>query len=236
MPGPHDLHFMKALKAHRAGNVEGARQILQAILAEDADHSDSLEVLGMILSEQGELDRAIELTERLVGLAPESIMAHANLSRYWMLKGDKETAEEWQAKARVLGWKEEIGRKGGSATGTGATERPVDPDEVARQEETVSGDPDNVIARMALASSYMKLEMPVKAVGHLREALARDPEMSILYLNLGKALEAANMPTEAIEIYAAGVPRADERGDLMPRNQMASRLADLKKRQADSAT
>ena len=113
----HELQFMQALRAHRSGDRDTAREILESILQNDADHCDSLEVLGMILSEQSELDRAIALTEHLSRLKPDSIMAHANLSRYWMLKGDKETAEEWQAKARVLGWKEEIGRKGSTQKG-----------------------------------------------------------------------------------------------------------------------
>jgi tetratricopeptide (TPR) repeat protein len=231
MPGPHDMTFMKALAANRKGDAAGARALLESVLAEEPDHTDSLEVLGMILSEQGELERAIEVTERLVGLAPSSIMAHANLSRYHMLKGDKETAEEWQAKARTLGWKEEIARKG-AAAGTAATERPVDPDVVEKQEAMIGEHPDDVMTRLALAKNYIKLEMPIKAVGHLREALKHDPKLSVLYLELGKALEAANLAADAVPVYTSGIPVADKNGDLMPRNQMQSRLADLQKKAA----
>ena len=71
----------------RKGDIERAREILEAMLADDPDHADALEVLGMMLSEADELDRAIELTTKLVGLQPQSIMAHANLSRFYMLKG-----------------------------------------------------------------------------------------------------------------------------------------------------
>lgn len=228
MPAPHDMQFMQALAANRRGDAAGARTILEAVLEVDPDHADSLEVLGMILSEQGELDRAITVTERLVGLAPGSIMAHANLSRYHMLKGDKETAEEWQARARTLGWKEEIARKGAQA-GTAATERPVDPDVVEKQEAMITDNPDDVMTRLALSRNYAKLELPIKAVGHLREALKCDPGMSVLYLELGKALEAANLSADAVTVYTSGIPIADKNGDLMPRNQMQSRLADLKK-------
>ena len=240
MPGsspdksPPDMRFLQALRLHRSGDVAGARAQLEAILDDDPDHQDALEVLGKICEEMGEVDRAIELTRHLALLAPNSIMANANLSRFFMLKGDKETAEEWQAKARVLGWKEEIGRKGEAAGAAGATERPIDPATLEKQEAAVAADPDSIVARMALASSYRKLEMPIKAVGHLREALKRDPDMSVLYLELGKALEAANLPHEALPVYETGVPIADRKGDLMPRNQMASRVADLKKRTPSS--
>ena len=224
---PPDIRFMSALRAYRKGDAAGAIEILESILGETPDHPDRLEVLGKILEEQGDVDRAIAITERLVELQPESIMAHANLSRFWMLKGDKEVAEEWQSKARVLGWKDEIARKG-EATGATTAERPVDPDTLAKQEQAVVDRPDDVIARMALASSYRKLDMPVKAVGHLREALKRDQGLSMLYLELGKALEASNMAREALPVYEQGLPIAEKNGDLMPRNQMASRIADLK--------
>lgn len=226
------MRFMAALKSRRQGNKAAALEQLEAILAAEPDHADALEVLGMMISEEGELDRAIELTERLVKLAPQSIMAHANLSRFHMLKGDKETAEEWQAKARVLGWKEEVGRK--AANSPGGLHDGVDPDALEKQEQAVEKDPDSVIARLTLGRSYLKLGMPAKAIGHLRHAQKRDPDMSVLYLELGKALEAANMKSEALQTYDEGVSVADRKGDLMPRNQMASRRVALKKETSSS--
>ena len=226
-----DPRLRAALMAKRKGDLEGARAQLEAILADDPDHADALELLGMMVSEAGDHDRAIELTTRLAELAPDSIMAHANLSRFYMLKGDKETAEEWQAKARVLGWKEEVGRKAAAAGDAGGLDAGVDPDMVEKQEQAVDADPDNVMARMSLASSYRKLGMPVKAVSHLQHALKLDETLSVVYLNLGKALEEANMPADAAAVYEKGIPLADKKGDLMPRNQMASRLAAIQKKE-----
>jgi predicted Zn-dependent protease len=240
-PSP-DLQFMKALKARRAGDRDGAVAILEAIVAEHPDHADSLEVLGMLLSERGELDRAIELTERVLQHKPDSIMAHANISRFHMLKGDKATAEDWQSKARVLGWKDEIARKGeaaggaggpdgaGGPGGAGGLERGPDPETVTRQERHVAEHPDDPRARLQLAGSYVKLGMHAKAIPHLRHALAADAEMSVLYLELGKALEAVGSADEAMTLYRQGAPLADRKGDFMPRNQMQSRLAALEKK------
>lgn len=230
LPAPPDPRFMQALKAKRQGRADEAREILEALLADDPDQRDALEVLGMLLSEKGDLERSIELTKRLVDLEPESIMAHANLSRFYMLAGDKETAEEWQAKARVLGWKDEMRRKTESGGFKSNLDAGVDPDVVERHEKAVEQDGNSVVARLALAGSYLKLGMPARAIGHLRHALGLDPEMSVLYLELGKALEAANIPAEACDVYRRGVAVADKRGDLMPRNQMASRLAALEKK------
>lgn len=229
-PAPPDPRFMKALLAKRQGRDDEARAILEDLLAAEPDHPDALEVLGMMLSETGELDRAIELTKHLADLAPESVMAHANISRFYMLKGDKETAEEWQAKARLLGWKEEMGRKAAQGGAKSNLDAGVDPDTLLKHEEAVEKDPESVMARMVLAGSYRKLGMPAKSIGHLRKALELDDTMSVLYLELGKSLEDANMIGEAVEVYEKGVPIAERKGDLMPRNQMSTRLADLKKR------
>ena len=230
-PAPVDLQFLKALSAHRKGDKIEARRLLEAILEQHPDHADSLEVLAMLLSESGQLDRAIELTQRLIGLRPDSIMGHANLSRFYMLKGDKTTAEDWQSKARVLGWKDELKRKGDAASaGQPSLERGPDPDTVTRQEDAVAANPDDALARIALASSYRKLSMPAKALGHLKRALASKPEMSTLYLDLGKTLEDVGSAVEAMETYRKGIPIADARGDLMPRNQMQTRLAALERK------
>jgi tetratricopeptide (TPR) repeat protein len=228
-PTDLDRRFMQALAANRKGDKPAARALLEQILAEQPDHADSLEVFGMLLSESGELDRAIEVTERVLKTRPDSIMAHANISRFWMLKGDKAVAEEWQAKARVLGWKDEIKRKGDAAP-TSGVERPPDAELVTKQEEAVVKDGKDVRARLALAGSYRKLGMAAKAVAQLKAALAADAQMSIIYLELGKALEEAGVGSEAAEIYRRGIPLADEKGDLMPRNQMQTRLAALERK------
>jgi predicted Zn-dependent protease len=237
VPAPSaDLAFLKALTANRSGNKTDAKHLLEEILDDEPEHADSLEVLAMLVSEDGELDLAIELTERLLVQRPDSIMGHANISRFFMLKGDKETAEEWQAKARVLGWKDELARKGEAAGGAPGLSRGPDPEVVMRQEQAVVDDPDSVLSRLTLARSYVKLEMHAKAIPHLRHALGVDDGMSVLYLELGKTLEAVGSNAEAMQIYAKGAPLADAKGDFMPRNQMQSRLAALErkaKKQAD---
>jgi tetratricopeptide (TPR) repeat protein len=237
MPAPSaDIRFLTALAANRKGDKAGARAMLEAILAEQPDHADSLEVLGMLVSEAGELDKAIELTERVLTQRPDSIMAHANLSRFWMLKGDKTVAEDWQAKARVLGWKDEIRRKGAASGPGGAAstslERGPDPELVTSQEQNVVAHPDDPRARLALAGSYAKLAMHAKAVPHLQHALTIAPEMSIVFLELGKALEQVGAADRAMQVYAQGIPVADRKGDFMPRNQMQTRLAALQKKAA----
>ena len=42
------------------------------------------------------------------------------------------------------------------------------------------------------------------------------------------------MPGDAADVYRQGIPVADTRGDFMPRNQMATRLAQIEKKTAGS--
>jgi len=105
--------YRDGLKRHRAKNYAGAVMLLEQAVALDPALADAWEALGVLHDRLGQLDAAIAATERLVALRPDEIMAHTNLSRFFMKKGMKEKAEEEQAKARLLGWKQEL------ATGAG---------------------------------------------------------------------------------------------------------------------
>ena len=108
----HSL-YRDGLKRHRAKDYAGAVTLLEQAVALDPALADAWEALGVLHDRLGQLDAAITATQRLVALRPDEIMAHTNLSRFFMKKGLKEKAEEEQAKARLLGWKQEL------ATGAG---------------------------------------------------------------------------------------------------------------------
>lgn len=61
-----------------------------------------------ILFSERRLEEALEAAERARDLSPEDIHIHTTLSRIWMERGDKEKAEHYGARARMLGWKEEL--------------------------------------------------------------------------------------------------------------------------------
>lgn len=55
-----------------------------------------------------DLDRALEAGNRAIKLREEDVHFHTTLSRIHMERGDKETAEQHGARARVLGWKSQL--------------------------------------------------------------------------------------------------------------------------------
>lgn len=53
-------------------------------------------------------DDALSAAETASSLEPDDLHINTSLSRIWMEKGDKTRAEEFGAKARMLGWKDEL--------------------------------------------------------------------------------------------------------------------------------
>lgn len=64
--------FEHALNLLRAGDYRTAEPILRALIAHDANHTDALFNLGMMLSDQRNLKESVELLSRFVDLVPDS--------------------------------------------------------------------------------------------------------------------------------------------------------------------
>lgn len=55
-----------------------------------------------------QLDKALEAANQAHEIRPDDIHIHTSLSRIHMERGDKIKAEEHGAKARMLGWREQL--------------------------------------------------------------------------------------------------------------------------------
>lgn len=53
-------------------------------------------------------DEALAAAEHAHALRPDDVFINTTLSRIWMEKGDKATAERFGARAKVLGWKDQL--------------------------------------------------------------------------------------------------------------------------------
>jgi Flp pilus assembly protein TadD len=54
------------------------------------------------------LDDALAAAEKAHALRPGDLFINTTLSRIWMEKGDKATAEKYGAQAKILGWKDQL--------------------------------------------------------------------------------------------------------------------------------
>ncbi len=114
MPDPDDL-YMEGLDRFADEDWHGAVEWFEKTVAAAPDYVDAYHGIARACFEAREtdpelLDKAIEAATKVTELAPDDVTAYSTLSQCYVFKGDKDTAEEWGAKARVAGWKQQLVR------------------------------------------------------------------------------------------------------------------------------
>ena len=90
------------------GNSQAAIDKLITLALEDSGIFGVWHALTEIYFAEEDYDAALEAAERAYGIDPEDILINTSLSRIWVELGDKDKAEQFGAKARMLGWKDEL--------------------------------------------------------------------------------------------------------------------------------
>lgn len=90
-----------------------------------------------------------------------------------------------------------------------------------------SDDPNNELGHFSLGRAYMEAGMYDGAIASFDRVISIKPEMSMAYKLLGESLLKRGNRDLAIERLTKGVHVAHERGDVMPKNDMARMLKEL---------
>ena len=90
------------------GDPEAALAKLEEAIKIDPACVSAWHAIAEIEFDRDHLDAALEAGTIAVGLKEEDVHLHTTLSRIYMERGDKEMAEKHGARARVLGWKEQL--------------------------------------------------------------------------------------------------------------------------------
>jgi folate-binding protein YgfZ len=218
--------YDQALNAFAEDQETMAIGLLQSALEKDVQLADAYESLGVILSRQGRHQEAIEIMKQLTEIAPEEPMAHTNLSRFYMLLGDKATAEEHMAEATRLDMLKKMSVQKQEALVAEDRARKIDMIEMFK-EVLETEDAEDLVANFGLGKALVDLERYEEAEAYLQKAVKIDPFYSAAYLQLGKALSAQDKQTKARQVYTQGIQAASEKGDLMPMKEMEQRLLAL---------
>jgi Fe-S cluster biosynthesis and repair protein YggX len=88
-------------------------------------------------------------------------------------------------------------------------------------------DPSNEIGHFSLGREYLNAGLYADAADSFRTALSINANLSKAYQLMATALLRLNRRDEAVERLTAGARKADERGDMLPRNEMANMLREL---------
>lgn len=101
-------HYFVALDAMADGEQEKALLEYQEAVAADPTFTEAMHGLARALQNLNRLDEAIAVAQRITEIDPDDVMAYTSLSVLYQNKGMIAEAEEQGAKARVLGWKQQL--------------------------------------------------------------------------------------------------------------------------------
>ncbi len=213
--------YEEGFSLFRAHKLEEALKKFEALVKEDPSFEDAYEALAILNHKLDRLDQAIEWAKKWIRLNPLAIMAHTNLSRFYVAKGMIAEAEHEQGEARRLGWIEELKAKK-------MTMPKVDPKEkIERYKKVIELDPKDVLGYYSLGDAYVENKMYREAVEILEKGLTVDPQHSSSYLSLGTAYQALDEKEKAKQVFEKGITVADARGDVMTMKKMQARLGQL---------
>jgi tetratricopeptide (TPR) repeat protein len=106
-------HYYAALDLMAEGQLEQAVALYREALQSDPTFTEAMHGLARALQDLQRYDEAIEVAQKIAELDPDDVLAHTSLSVLYQKKGMIPEAEAEGAKARVLGWKQQLKQGGG---------------------------------------------------------------------------------------------------------------------------
>lgn len=217
------------------GQDEAAITKLRQALAMQPDLLAAYEALGVILSRHEAYEEAIALMNQLLVLDPDHVLAHTNLSIFYMKLGDKEKAEEEKAKATSAAFRAALRQKGKEAGLVDLEAERLKKEQALREriamfEEALKYNPEDPLGNFGLGSAYLELQQYSKAIEPFQKTLKAQPKHSVAYASLAKCLQASGQTEEARKILEQGIEVAAAKGDLMPLKTMQAHLQALSNR------
>jgi Flp pilus assembly protein TadD len=103
-----EMHYSCALDLFTEGEHEHALTEYEKSLAADPTFTEAMHGLARALQDLGRLDEAIAVARRIAEIDPDDVLAYTSLSVLYQKKGMIPEAEAEGAKARVLGWKQQL--------------------------------------------------------------------------------------------------------------------------------
>ena len=100
--------YDQAVDAYADEKYADALELYRKALEIDPEFSDAVHGMVMCYQAMGDMDGAIDLTRKQIEKNPEDILAHTNLSMFYMKKGMIKEAEHAGAEARRLDWKRQL--------------------------------------------------------------------------------------------------------------------------------
>ena len=101
-------HYYAALDLMADGKLDTAVAAYQESLKADPSFTEAMHGLARALQDLERYDEAIVVANKISEVDPDDVLAHTSLSVLYQKKGMIPEAEAEGAKARVLGWKQQL--------------------------------------------------------------------------------------------------------------------------------
>ena len=103
-----ESHYYAALDLMAEGQLEKSVVEYQLAVSTDPTFTEAMHGLARALQDLQRFDEAIDVAKKISELDPDDVLAHTSLSVLYQKKGMIPEAEAEGAKARVLGWKQQL--------------------------------------------------------------------------------------------------------------------------------
>lgn len=214
--------YDRAIELFSKNEDQKAIEFLQLAIHLNPIFEDAYESLGVLLGRHENYQEAIKLMHKLSELNPKSVMAHTNLSLFYMKTGEIEKAENHKAEATVKTFEfygDEAKRK--------AEEKRLLEEKIQERSrrkqmfiDVLEIDENDSLALYGLADIAFEDEKYEDSRVYLEKVLATNPKYSVAYLLLGKCLLKLGAKSNARKTFEAGISCASKQGELMPANEM----------------
>jgi tetratricopeptide (TPR) repeat protein len=194
--------MVQAFRHHQAGELIAAARGYQAILVRDPNHADAAHLLGVVLHQQGQSAKAIELISKAVALRPSVAAFHANLAEAYRATGQFERAAGCCRTALQLwpDYPEAHNNLGLALQALGRTDEALE-----HFKACLALRPDDAMTHSNIGTVYRALGKPDEALEHFRRAVELNPNLAQTRTNLGQFLLDRGNAEEALPHCLAAV-------------------------------
>ena len=187
-----------AIQHHQAGRLQAAEQIYRQILAVEPNHADALNLLGVIASQVGKHEIAVEYIERAIRLKGNAAPFHSNLAGAYSALG--KIPEAVACCRRALELKPDY-PEAHYNLGIVLKEQGKLDEAVACYRRALALKPDYVDAHSNLGNALNNQGKLDEAVACHRRALQLKPDSAEAHNNLGAAFKEQGKLDEAVVCY-----------------------------------
>ena len=217
-PDP-DVSLDTAIAYHEAGQTDFAAAAYRAILDRDPNDPDALNLLGLIVQNQGQHAEAITLISRALAMDPDFPEALTNLARAKRAMGEPEAAAKLAARAASL---DPALAEAHFQHGRALLDLERDAEAAAALKQAADLDPSSADAREGLGNALMRLHNHADALAAFDATLAINPHRVEALVNASASLLKLDRAPQALEYQRLAASLAPE--DPVPHASVAATL------------